>query len=86
MQAEAAGSFFQLLTELIKVETGLLMNDAVSLLESKLSADNTEKPAEPGTGRRGSPGALYAAFHDQPQANVPNASSDHETTHGKCNH
>ena len=73
MQAEAAGSFFQLVTELVKVETGLLMNDAVAGLESKAHVDTQEAEEAAGSSRRGTPGALYAAFHDQPQ---PGASSE----------
>lgn len=77
VQAVAQGSFFQLITELVKVETGLLMNDAVALLDSRTQGpgEHAEDSADFIKNQRGTPGALYAAFHDQADAtgssNVP---------------
>lgn len=73
MQALTSGSFFQLLTELVKVETGLLMNDAVALRDSKPQVASGNA-GEPSANRQSTPGALYAAFHDQPQPGAPGPS------------
>ena len=82
-----------MVAELVKVETSLLLHDAVALLQGCLHSPHQHEEAETaGTARtNGQPGALYAAFHDQPQPDGPvmgqspaGASGIHQPAKQKC--
>lgn len=47
MQAAGAGSFFQLLVELLKVEISLLLNDALSIMHASSTSPVDAKASEP---------------------------------------
>ena len=77
LQAARPGAFFQVVAELVKVEASLLLNDAVAVLQGRGQDPQQQDLHSASTSRtNGQPGALYAAFHDQPQPDGPNLGSD----------